>query len=317
MSALASGLVKKSTAYNADPARITTRPDWNDRFDYGDIESLANGIATTLQRDPARPYATDMEVSRIDPADARSKLYDFEVVTGHRRHAATQILLGRGVEFPQGVNIYLVDRKEDTVTRLTRLFNENNKKSLLPLEEAATLKRLRDEGLTVAQICAVVGRTDVHVRETLDLLTADASVQEAVKSGKVAGSMAKIIVSVAKGDAAAQQDLIADATAAKGKDKAAKARLLQKIADKRDANAVVKGKEAKIRALTDSQLSEIGERLAKHLKALLKEAKLDPELTQEGLVEWVKADDQLAAAYVAGAMDALKAAAGVKLNLEV
>lgn len=311
---LAAGLVKKTTAYNVDPRRVTRREGWNTRFDMGEIAALAASIETELNRDPSDGgLLMPIRVKRISGNPAA----DFELVDGDRRLTAIELLLEKGVVFPQGVAATMVDKNQDDLTSTIQMITANTGKPFLPLEEAAAYKRLRDGGMSVAQICAAVGRTDVHVRETLDLLEADAAVQDAVKTGAVAGSMAKLIVSVTKGDNAAQKDLLADAVGAKKKDKAAKARLMTKIQQKRDAKAVAKGKEVKMRALTDAQLSEIGERLAKHLKALLKEAGLGAEMQQGELVEWVKKDEKLAAAYVAGAMDALKAAAGVKINLEV
>lgn len=321
-SKLAPGVVKRTSAYNIDPKLITTAQGWNNRWDMGDIENLAKGIKETLARNPSRPYANDIDVQRIPASDPRSKDFTFEIVTGERRYLATQILLKQGVEFPQGVNANILDRAATDLEKLALLFNENNQKPLLPLEEAAAFKRMRDMKMSLTDISKLVGRSMIHVGTTLALLDADADVVQAVKDGTVSASVAKQIASTAKGDSQAQKELLATATQAKGATsktdkKAAKAKLAQKLQAKKAAKAAAKGKTLKMRALTDDQLSEIGARLAKHLVVLLKDSKMDGGMTQAQLQEWAKSDDRLAVAYTAGVVDALKAASGLQINLEV
>ena len=319
MSTLASGLLKKTTAYNLDPKRIMRREGWNVRFDMGEIAALAASIETELARDPSDGgLLNPVRVKRITGYPHA----DFELIDGDRRLTAIELLMEKGVVFPQGIKGDIVDRTQtDRVSRI-QMLTANTGKLFLPLEEAAAYKELRDDGMTIAEICKSVGRTDVHVRETLDLLEAAPEVKDAITSKKVSGSTAKVIVSVAKGDAAKQAELTAAAAAVKtaptaAAKKVANKALQAKIQATRDAKTIAAGKEVKMRALTDDQLSAIGDKLAKHLVALLKEAKLDSEMTQSALQEWAKADEKLAAAYVAGAVDALKSAAGLKIDLAI
>lgn len=318
--ALAAGLVSKSTKYNADPKKICFRDGWNNRFDMGDIESLAAGIQTTLARTPDRPYATDMEVKRLKPSDPRKAGgYEFEVVTGHRRKMATDLLLSKGVHFPDGVNIFLVPQDQDDTTSTIMLFTENNQKPLLPLEEAAAFKRLKDANMTILQIAAAVGKADTHVIETLALLDADQEVQDAVKTGKIGATAAKVIATTARGDKAAQKDLLVDAKAAKGKGvdaKAAKARFNKKVAAKKAEKAAKTGRVLKIKALPDDELNEMGAKMAKALEAKTKEAgfKFD---TLEDMTEAMAKDEKLTAAFTLGVVLALRAAAGFKVNLDI
>lgn len=318
--ALPAGLVKKTTSYNLDPKRITRQEGWNVRFDFGEIAALADSIETELKRDPSDGgLLNPVRVKRV----TGNPNADFELIDGDRRLTAIELLMEKGVEFPMGIKGEIVDRNQDAVTSTIQMITANTGKPFLPLEEAAAYKRLRDAGMTIADICKAVGRTDVHVRETLDLVEHGADeVKDAVQKGKVSGSTAKVIVSVAKGDKAKQAELAAAAAAVKAaptaaaKKTASKA-LQAKIQAQRDAKATAAGKEVKMRALTDDQLSEIGAKLAKHLTALLKEAKIDVATTQAALQEWAKADEKLACAYVAGAMDALKVAGGLKIDLAI
>jgi len=249
-------------------------------------------------------------------------------VYGHRRTLASQLLLEQGFTFPEGVNIDLIDAKQDDLTSRIAMFNENNKKVLLPMEEAiayADMRKLKNDqypnGMSIAEICKVVGRTDVHVRETLALLDADDELKEAVVNGEVPGSTAKMIVSVTKGDKAAQKDMTATAKQAKKKGadgKAAKKELEAKIAAKRAANAQQKGKEVKARPLNADQLSKLGQKIAKHLETVSKEAKFTGYLeNQIAYREMIAKDEALAAAYVLGAFQALQAAAGIDVDLMI
>lgn len=322
MSTLASGLIKKSTSYQLDPTKITRREGWNTRFDFGEIEALSSSIFAELQRDlSSGGLLNPIRVKRLSDKDPRSALYSFELIDGDRRLQAITLLIAKGVIFPEGIPGVIVDRTQDDLTSTVQMMVANTGKPFLPLEEAAVYKRLRDGGMTIAAICTAVGRTDVHVRETLGLLEASAELQAAVADGKIAGSVGKLIAAVAKGDAVAQADLVADAKAAKGKDdaaKAAKASLAKKINDKRDAKKTAAGKEVKMRALTDAQLSEMGAKLAKHLEVVSKEAGF-AEVLKDAVAyrDMISKDEKLAAAFTFGALQALLAAAGQKIDLTI
>lgn len=313
---LASGVIARTTSYMIDPKRVTTKPGWNNRFDMGDITSLADSIRTELARDPS----TGGLINAIHVKRVKSPTADFEVVMGHRRTAAIAHLLEQGVEFPNGIPAVIVDKDSDQLDLVVKLVTENMQKPLLPIEEAYGYKRLLDGGMSPSDIAKAVGRTEVHVRETLSILDASVELQDALKSGAIGATAAKIIATVAKGDEAGQAQLVAAATAAKGAGKAAKqakAALAAQIQAKRDAKALAAGRTVKMRALTDDQLSEIGAKLAKHLVALLKDAKIPEPTTPDALQVWAKGDEKLAAAYVAGALDALKVAAGMKIDLAI
>lgn len=316
-SKLASGIIARTASYNIDPTRVVIKDGWNNRFDLGDIESLAASIKTELERDPS----TGGLINAIHVRRIKHDTADFETVMGHRRLTAIQMLLSRGVVFPQGVPAVIVDKSASETELTVKLITENMQKPLLPLEEAAGYKRLVDLGLSIAEIVKTVGRSDVHVRETLDLLGAAEEVQEAVKKGEIAGSVAKLITSVAKGDKAKQADLAADAKKAKGKGadaKAARARLLQKIDQARADKALAKGKEVKMRALTNDQLSALGEKVAKHLSSVLAESSLKQHKDDaEALRKVIAEDEKMAAAFTFGALQALLAAAGQKISLEI
>ena len=319
---LAAGIASVGKSYNADPSRIMRRPGFNTRFVFSEIDELALSIKTELLRDPSEGgLMMPLRVKRIKG----NTDFDFELVDGDRRLTAIEQLLKAGVTFPEGVAIKMVDPKQDDITSTLQMITTNTGKPLLPLEEAAAYKRLRVEGqMSIADICKAVGRTDVHVRETLQLLESEVEVQDAVKAGKVSGSMAKMIATLAKDNPALQKDLVAEAAEAKrdkgATGKAAKARLLSKIDKQRAAKAAEAGKERKIKVLRADQLDELGRKIAKHLASVLKEAGTDHLAYLEDATAYrahIAGSEVLAAAYTFGALQGLLAAAGQKIALEI
>ena len=305
--ALPAGIIKKTTSYMVDPTKVTRAAGFNPRFDFGEIELLAKSIAANGLLMPIR-------VKRVTGNDK----YEFELVDGDRRLTAVAQLLAKGHVFEDGVPAILVDRVQDDVTSLIQMFEANTGKPFLPLEEAAAYKRMRDAGMTIAQICSRVGRADVHVTDTLSLLEADEDVQDALKAGKIGATNAKLIATIAKGDKAAQKEMTADAVTAKGTTvdaKAAKARLMKKLEDKRAAKAAAKGKTPRLLCLSGNQLNDLGAKVAKHLAAVSKEAKWQEFATLEDAAVAVSKDEALTAAFTLGATMALLVAAGQKIEL--
>lgn len=319
--ALPSGIVRKTTGYNADPRRICRRSGWNTRFDFGDIANLAESIQIELARDPSNGgLLHDLRVKRLDKGDPRAATHDFEIVDGDRRLTAIELLLEKGVEFPDGVGIKLVERTQDDLTSLIQMYTSNTGKPFLPLEEAAAFKRMRDAGMTILAISKAVGKADTHVIETLALLESDEELQAAVKDGSVGSTMAKMIATTARGDKEAQKELTKEAKAARGKGsdaKAAKARLLKKIEDKKAQKAAAKGKTLKIKSMTDDALSELGAKMAKALEIKVKEAGWKKFETLEEMVDAMAKDEKLTASFTLGVVMALRAAAGIKVNLDI
>jgi ParB/RepB/Spo0J family partition protein len=301
----APGIALRTSAYRAIVSSITRREGWNPRFDFGEIEELAKSIKVNGLLNPLR-------VKRIAGA-AKTDALQFELIDGDRRLTALEQLVKAGVEFPEGVPVIIVDKAQDDLTSLFQMFEANTGKNFLPLEEAAAYQRMRDAGLTIKQICERVSRKQVHVVATLALITADADVQDAVKDGTVNSTTAKKIAQHARGDKAKQKELVAQAKQV-GKDKTKKAALDKEIDATRRAKAAKTGKVLKMRALSDVELSKIGEELALSMASKLRDASktLDFDLRT-----WVSQDDALALAFTFGALEALKAAAGMSITLDV
>lgn len=295
------GIVRRPPFNHADPRTITRRPGFNPRFDFGEIGQLAKSIR-------ANGVLMPLRVKRL-AEEAGGKL--FELVDGDRRLTAIESILAEGGDFPGGVPVIIVDKSQDDVTSLVQMFETNTGKQFLPLEKAAAFKRMRDAGLTIADIEGRTGCSDNDIVGSLALLEADDEVVAAVKSGKISGGVAKSIAVNARGDKRKQAELAKEAAAA-GKDKGARRAVLKKIDDARREKAEKKGLKLKMRALSDAELAEMGAALAEALKSRLEAQGMDFDADLRG---WAAADPELSLAFTFGALEGLKAAAGVKVAL--
>jgi ParB-like chromosome segregation protein Spo0J len=313
----APGITKRTTSYMADPKKITIEEGFNARFDMGDIDGLAAEIKEWKAKDPSTGgLINDLHVKRIPAGDPRLDAgFLFEVRDGHRRLAAIQLLMSKGEVFEVGVPVKIVDKASSKIDDLLLMFVANGGKPFLPLEEAAAYSRLREAGMTVAQICKAVGRKQMHVTSILALADGDESLKQLVKEGKIGKTMAKDIAVNARGDKAKQAELAKEAAEAGG-DKKKKRAVGRKVAEARQAKAVRKGKRVpKMRALTDEELNALGAKIGERLPKLIMDAKA--MMYEKNLFKWIKEDDKLALAFTYGALQALKSAAGVKVELEV
>jgi hypothetical protein len=314
------GVIKKSGgAWNVDPDTITIEEGFNVRFDLGDIEGLAASILAQQQRDPeSGGLVHPIGLRRLATSDPLSKggKFHFAVVRGHRRTTAIQLLRWRGVAFPFGVPAKILDKGMTYMDSLLEMFVENDSKPLTPIEEAGAFKRLQDgdpttepatPGLTIAEISKATGRSDHHIIATLALLDADEDVTAALADGSIGKTAARAIAKDARGDKAKQKELVALAKKGAGA-------LKTGLRAAKQAKAAKRGKTLKIRALSDSELSAIGAKLSGEMVTKMKDAGKKPDFDIEA---WIKKDDALALAFTYGALQATKAAAGMKINLSI
>ncbi len=313
----APGITKRSNSYFADPKMITRRAGFNARFDFGDIEALAAQIKSKLEQDPSSGgLIHDLHVKRILSGDPRlEKGFVFEIIDGDRRLTAVELLISKGVVFENGIPIKIVDKGQSEIEDLVQMFVANEGKPFLPLEEAAAYQRMRDAKMSVAAICKAVGRAQMHVTSILALASADESLKQAVKEGKVNKTMAKDIATNARGDKAKQAELTKEAVEA-GKDKTKRRLITRKVAEARQAKAVRKGKKVpKMRALSDVELQALGASVGERMPKLIMDAAC--MMYEKDLGKWIGQDDKLTLAFTFGVLQALKAAAGIKVKLEL
>lgn len=293
-------ITKVAKLYFAAPSAFIIREGWNTRFDMGDIPGLEASIA-------ANGFRRSKPIVAIRNEDRK-----LEVIDGARRMTAVWNLIKKGHEFPEGIPVSIEDKGSSVVDRTLIMFTANDGKPFLPLEAAAALQRLRDEGLTVKQIMAATGKSDVYITETLALLTASEEVKDAVKSGKIGKTLASKIAVKAKGDHAKQKEMVD--TAVKG-GKAGK-KLVNETADKiKRRKPTKKAQETmtKPNVLTQSQMET-------RESVLLQKMKHAAEATGipfEHMAARIAESDVMAAAFHYGALMGIQASLGYEVKITV
>lgn len=248
---LAAGITKKTSAYYVDPKAISRRPDWNPRFDFGEIEELAKSIKAN---------------GLIFPLHVKRSGEGFELIDGDRRLAAIEQLLSQGHKFPDGVPAMIKDKNTSDLENLIIMFESNSGKPFLPLEAAAAYKRMRDAGMTLKQISERVGRKPANITDTLRLLTADAEVQEALKDKKINTTTAMAIAKTSKGK---QKELV-DKVVAVGKGKGRRAQVKKDLEEVRVNRRSTTPK--KVYALDAAELKKMETLLTAELEVSCKES---------------------------------------------
>lgn len=141
---------------------LQVKDGFNPRFDYGDIESLKKSIKV-------HGVLTPLRVRRFNQG--------YQIVDGHRRHQAI-------MELPDGPNrevpIILENQNLSDVQALLHMFESNTGKPFLPLEEAAAYEKMRNAGMSVKTICGHVGRSELHVYDTMRLIDSSQEVKDAL-----------------------------------------------------------------------------------------------------------------------------------------
>lgn len=291
--------VAKRTVY-AQPSQVTRKKGFNPRFDFGDIKGLEDLIVAQGFH-PHKPLL----VKRVGP-DA------FELVDGDRRLTAVENLIKKGHQFPEGIPLAIVAKDTDEAGLLLMAYTANEgSKTFNPLEEANTFKRLRDEcKLTLKQIQERTGKSGTHINKALALLEADSSVTQAVEDGSVSATLAKQIAVKAKGDKGKQKEMVAKAQAGGKQGKKAVKEEAERMTRRRP-NGV---KPVVIKPLGQAQMEELEAKMSALFSKAFKS--LGYESMEAVRVE-ISKDDSLSLAYLMGTAQALQAALGHKIKLEV
>lgn len=138
---------------------------------------------------------------------------------GHCRREAVRLL-----KEEEGLDIRLPFLMSDTasneVDRLASQFSLNNSEGLSLLEQAEGLKRFLKYGLSEAEVAKKIGKSVVHVKNCLKLLSSTPEVQQLVAEGKVAATTA---IGTIKSNPAQAEEILREAVVqaeSEGKSKA-------------------------------------------------------------------------------------------------
>ena len=182
----------RASAFNLDIDEIMVLDGFNPRVagteDYEvHIDELASSILANGFL-PGKPLTVHPVSEKADGSDETITV--FYVVDGHSRLEAARRANKQGAEIktlpvvltPEGTS--LADLTVQTV------LNNNSTKPLSPVEVAVVVKRLLGYNMAKADIAKRLGITTRYVEDLLVLLGAPASIMEAVRSGKMAATLA-------------------------------------------------------------------------------------------------------------------------------
>lgn len=178
-----------------DIAKVDFVDNRNVRFDYGDLDELADMIEAQGLRNPIK----------IQYVDGKPQLTE-----GHRRYKAGMLIKQRyeGKDVPQHrgmpVTTYpciIIDDKTDEKDITVDMLVSNQGKPFLPLEEGELFKRLRDEfKLTIAQISDTVGKSASHISQRLALFNSAPELKKKVEDKTLTPAVATRIATATQGN---------------------------------------------------------------------------------------------------------------------
>lgn len=189
--------LERAEAIRIEIARIAPNPH-SPRQSLPDLKALADSIKTYGLLQPITVRLVDIGA--------------FEVLAGHRRLAAFQLLNSREPKVPGWRTIPAVVRPADTDDRdyLRLLAAQLHSEGWTPAEEASALERLKAGGLTLEQIADALHRTKSWASKRLRIYD-DAVLSGIVQAGELDPSVAEELLPV--GDVAERRNLAQRATA--------------------------------------------------------------------------------------------------------
>ena len=185
MSGNPAGTVARANLWKTTFDQLVVKEGFNARIDMGDVDALSESIAKN---------GLERALNVVRGADGR-----FELIDGHRRHAAIGAAIKAqklASDFP--IAVLIADKGITDLERVAMMARANDGKPLTPIEEAQLFKRLRDGGMTLAQVCDAVGRGNIYVRKHLDMLEAPEEVRDALQKGEITKTLAMNISSEAR-----------------------------------------------------------------------------------------------------------------------
>lgn len=150
------------------------------RVSLAHIREPSHRLRESIEPGPLGELADSMAAEGLhQPIGVRGPLEDgsFEIIFGHRRYLAAQLLHWR--EIP--CRVYAPDYDP-----LLAAVSENLQRAdLTPMDEARVVARFHERGEPLVAIARLFRRSDAWVRSRLDLLTLPPDLQAAVHDGRI------------------------------------------------------------------------------------------------------------------------------------
>ena len=171
-----------------DPRLLKVEPDFNTRFDYGDLDELKQSIIENGVRIPLRGY--------------KQGEY-FIVVDGHRRHSAIVMAINEGVEIARVP--FISEKKRSLEERIFDVLLSNDGKQLTALELGETYRRLVNCGFNYTEIAKKIGKGATHVTDMVRVAESSKELKGMIKERKVSATLVKDVKNTVKDDEKAEK----------------------------------------------------------------------------------------------------------------
>ena len=164
---------KKTDLYLINPKNISVQENFNSRRDFGDIEELAEQIATQGVLNPIHVRPIDGENNK------------FLLVDGERRYRAVMHNINNGVDIEYIPAIIVNTNDEQQLLCMQLQTNEG--KNFDEYEYGILYSKLRKTGMSVEEMAKLVGKKIWHVTVCIAHTKRDPRVQELMKDERITG----------------------------------------------------------------------------------------------------------------------------------
>lgn len=191
------GFMGRGDIFKVNPLAIVVVKGWNPRTDFSGEEELRDSIISEGVKRAIEIYKTKDGV--------------LELRDGERRLRATLRAIKEGYPI-ESIPALLVKKGTSESDQLIGALVANTGEPLIPTDQAAGFRRLRNWGVSVMDIARRVGVSETMVRERLELANVAPVVSKAVDAGVVSIKEARQISKEADGKIQPQADAIAEKT---------------------------------------------------------------------------------------------------------
>ena len=165
--------VKKNDILSVDPRVIIVTDGFNVRQDMGDLEALMTSLIEVGQQVP-------LKVAKIRGEEK------YRLIDGHRRMAAINLALSRGLSFPYVLVTTFTGNEEDEV--FSMIVTGTGQKQLTEIEQAEGIKRLVQFGYSVEEIAKKIGKSIPHVYSLTHIANLPKKVKDKIHEGSISAT---------------------------------------------------------------------------------------------------------------------------------
>ena len=174
--------VGRSDMFRIDPRIMQEKEGWNVRTPSPELTEHIRKLADSIKEIGVKvPLKIKIEDNKVF------------VTAGHCRLAATMIAISEGADI-KSVPVIPEDRNSSEADRVVDIVISNEGKPLTILEQAEAYFRLKGWGWTTEQIAKKTGYSEAHIKNCVQLRSANPEILSLISSGKVAATLAMKLI---------------------------------------------------------------------------------------------------------------------------